>query len=234
VRRLREDAPEAVVAPPAGGGAQPVWEHLLASVGATAAKPGEPPAGTAVPNPGELLVARGGTWTEPLGVPATVAPSGRAALRAAGWDGGAPLVLIHPGAGGPGKRWPAEGFARAIAPVARERSLALLINQGPADADAADALAARLPGAPVLTGLTLTELAGALGHVAAWVGNDSGVSHLAAGVGAPALIAFRSAALAWRPWSGSARVVTVSDGAPADEDVDAVAAALRALLDARS
>jgi heptosyltransferase III len=208
VRRLSEEAPGAVVASPVGDGSRPVWEHLLATVGAA------------------------GEWNEPIGVPAVLARAGRAALDAVGWDGATPLVVIHPGAGGLGKRWPADGFARAAASVARARRIAFVLNQGPADADAVAALASRLPGAPVLTGLALTELAGALTHAAAWLGNDSGVSHLAASVGTPALVTFQAENRAWRPWCAAARSVPVAAGTSRDEDVDAVAAGLRALLDA--
>lgn len=211
VRRLREEAPGAVVASPAGDGSRPVWEHLLATAGGGAGK-----------------------WCEPLVVPAHLAQAGRAALVATGWDGATPLVVVHPGAGGVGKRWPVDRLARAVASVASGRRMALVLNQGPADTDAVAALACRLPDAAVLTGLTLMQLAGALIHASAWLGNDSGVSHLAAAVGTAALIAFQPGALAWRPWSASARIVTVAAGSPGDDDVAAVAAGLVSLLDART
>jgi ADP-heptose:LPS heptosyltransferase len=76
----------------------------------------------------------------------------------------------------------------------------------------------------------LPALAGALGQVALYVGNDSGVSHLAAAVGAPAVALFTEAHLRWRPWSAAARVVVVSTAALGERDVDAVTAAARALL----
>ncbi len=208
VRRLKEAVPSAVVASPTGDGSRPVWEHLLATVGAA-----------------------GGPWCERLGVPAPLVASGRAALSAAGWDGHAPLVVIHAGAGGLAKRWPVDGFARSIRDAVAGRRLALVILQGPADADATATLAARLPDAAVLAGVELTDLAGALTHASAWLGNDSGASHLAAGVGIPALVLFQAANLAWRPWGASARTVTVDATVLEEEDVVAVSAGLRALLD---
>ncbi|HSE92395.1 MAG TPA: glycosyltransferase family 9 protein [Methylomirabilota bacterium] len=207
VRRLREAVPEAVVASPIGDGSRPVWEHLLATVGS----------------------ARG-PWRDPLAVPAPLAASGHAALRGAGWDGATPLVLVHAGAGGLGKRWPVDGFARALHAVSARRRLALALVQGPADADATAALAARLPDAAVLPEMSLGDLAGALGHAGAWLGNDSGIGHLAAAMGVPTLVLFKAANLAWRSWSASARTVTVDPGALKEEDVSAVVAGLEALL----
>ncbi len=228
VRRLRAEAPGAVVASPAGDGSRPVWEHLLDTAGNGARDPG--PGGAALID-GPDRTGLPAELTGPLVVPATLVRAGRAALGAVGWNGVAPLVVIHPGAGGRDKRWAPEGFARAAGWVASGRELALVLNQGPADGDAVAELAERLPAATILTGLTLAELAGALVHAAAWLGNDSGVSHLAAAVGTPALVILREGARAWRPWCASARAVVVAAGPPRDADVGAVAAGLRGLLE---
>ena len=87
---------------------------------------------------------------------------------------GVPLV-IHPGAGGEAKRWPAERFVA----LAQQLGLPLAVVRGPADPDF------RLAGAEVWEGLTLQELASRLKGSRLFVGNDSGISHLAAAVGVP-------------------------------------------------
>jgi ADP-heptose:LPS heptosyltransferase len=65
---------------------------------------------------------------------------------------------------------------------------------------------------------SLTTLAGALAHATVYLGNDSGVSHLAAALGVPALVLFDARHLAWRPWWPGARTRAVSmTGAVPDE-----------------
>lgn len=215
--RLRGLAPGAVVAPsvPAEGGA--VWEHLLATVGVAAGDG----------------VARGEGLAAPVTVPDSLLDAGRCALGAAGWDGVTPLLVVHPGASGPAKRWPAEGFARVLAPGAPAGRVVVL-HEGPTDADAVDAVASRLKDVPlILRQPALEALAGALGLAGACLGNDSGVSHLAAAVGTPTLALFRQEHLAWRSWAPVGRAVVVARELVAG-DVEATIEALGALLPRRA
>jgi hypothetical protein len=206
-RRLRAIAPGAIVAPPHAAGSI-VWEHLWASV----AGPG--------PVPAAVLAA--------CGTPSALAQAGRGALRALGWDGRAPVLLVQPGAGGVAKRWPVDGFARVLA--AQARGVAVVVHEGPADADAAPSLADRLgPAALRLRQPDLPLLAGVLACAQAYLGNDSGVSHLAAALGRPCLVLFSRANLAWRPWA-AARCLVVRPGVTDPDDVRAVEAAMPELL----
>ena len=88
-------------------------------------------------------------------------------------------IALHPGAGAPGKRWPLDGYL-AVAHALQRRHLPVLWILGEADADLADALDQALPDAPRLRNLPLTDLAPALAHCRAYLGNDSGIAHLAA------------------------------------------------------
>lgn len=208
VARVRALVPSAVVASsvPAGG---LVWEHLLATAGGEAAM-------------GDRA---------PLDVPAAVAADGERALRASGWDGETPLLIVHPGAGGAAKRWPAEGFARVLAALGSARRLAVVVHQGPADADAVADLARSHRGPLMrLVDPPLPLLAGALAHAAAWLGNDSGVSHLAAALGVPTLALFTAANLPWRSWSDATRPLVVATETLREADGDRVIAGLTALL----
>ena len=201
-RRLRALAPAAIVAASVGTGL--IWEHLLRTAG-----------GSDGDRRGTADVA-----------PALVA-AGRAALREAGWDGARRIVVVQPGAGGVHKRWPADGFAAALSEL---RDVALVLHDGPADAAAVDELAARVPGALRLRTPALPTLAGVLRLAALYVGNDSGVSHLAATVGAPAVVLFAPANLAWRPWAAQPEVLTVTLTRVEPGDVAAVRAAIRRRL----
>lgn len=207
-RRLRALAPAAVLASASGNGGDLVWRHLLSSV--------DPHAETS-PGPCDLSPA--------------ARQAGRDALVRAGWRTDTRLVIAHPGAGGRAKRWPAEGFAQVLAPLCARPDLTVVLHEGPADADAVAALERRLGGsARVLRELPLVEVAGALAHAAAYLGNDSGISHLAAALGVPAVVLFEQRSIAWRPWSASAAVVVVDTTTVAQHDVVAVGNRLAAVL----
>jgi ADP-heptose:LPS heptosyltransferase len=207
VRRLTALVPGAVVGPPVGDGA-PVWTHLLATVGAGA-----------------------GEWCAPLVVPPAVRAAGAVALADAGADAPPPWLFVHPGAGGAAKRWPAEAFARAVVTLAARKRMNVVVHQGPADAEAAAALRRHLGAGVVwLVEPPLPALAGALAHAGLYLGNDSGVSHLAAALGVPGLVLFDARHLAWRPWWAGARWRTVTLAEVVRDEVEAVVADLAAML----
>jgi len=106
----------------------------------------------------------------------------RTPLLAAEAGPGAELVL-HPGAGSPAKRWPAQRFAE----LAEALGLQLAIVRGPADPP----FAASGPH-ELWESLPLAELARRLKGSRLFAGNDSGISHLAAAVGTPALAIYVS------------------------------------------
>ena len=93
------------------------------------------------------------------------------------------------------------------------------MHAGPADREAAARLV-EVVEAPVrlLVEPPLPVLAGVLAIARAYLGGDSGVSHLAAAVGAPAVMLFPAATLAaWAPWSRTARLVSMDPRAGAAE-----------------
>lgn len=213
-RRLSALAPDAVVAASSPPPAAIVWQHLLASVGArsTADDPG----------------------LDAIGVSPPIVDEGRGLLTAAGWDGVRPVVMLHPGAGAPAKRWPVEGFAEVAEALVDAFDVELVVHEGPADQEPVAALRTRLRVPSLhLVDPALEALAGAMRHARLWFGNDSGVTHLAAAVGSPVLALFAAVNLAWRPWRRDAVVHVVSTDASSRTDVDAVVAKAAALLAAR-
>ena len=207
-RRLRALAPTAVVASPTGDGTLPVWQHVLASLHAGL----------------EVSLA-------PCDLSPAARRAGGQALIGAGWRPDRRLVIAHPGAGSRDKRWAADAFVEVLAPLCARADVSVVLHEGPADADAVARVDTGLAGqAGVLRGLPLVDLAGALAQATAYVGNDSGVSHLAATVGRPSVILFGEQRIAWRPWSASADVVLVEAASAAKADVVAVARRLAARL----
>jgi heptosyltransferase III len=105
------------------------------------------------------------------------------------------------------------------------------VSEGPADADAVEAFMAACGRAAIrLVDPPLPTLAGVLATARAYLGNDSGVSHLAASVGAPSLILFVEQNRPWVPWSPTARCVTVTVEQIVPTERAAVRAALHALM----
>jgi ADP-heptose:LPS heptosyltransferase len=203
-RRLRALAPGAIVAPPVPEDDGPVWRHLLGTV----AEPDVMP-----------------SWVEPVRLSAAPPPSPpRGEGRARG-----PSLVVHPGSGGEWKRWPVERFAAVIETLRHRHTLEVVVHQGPADAEAAQALLARLRGGVgTLLEPDLPRLAATLAAAHAYLGGDSGVSHLAAAVGAPSVILFPPATRRrWAPWSPSAVAVEVAGEA---RDVERVAGEVGRLL----
>lgn len=146
-----------------------------------------------------------------------------------------PVVALAPTANWPPKVWPAERFAQLFAKL-RDVMVdpAAVVLAGPGDAERAMAapLLAALPEAIDLTGrLSLSEAAAVLRRAALFVGNDSGLMHLAAAAGAPTLGLFGPTnAAEYAPAGPDARAV-LADGAAMDSlPVSRVVAAARALL----
>jgi len=109
--------------------------------------------------------------------------------------GKAAAVLVHPGAGSPRKRWPIERF-REVAAAVESGGGRVEFVLGPADDDLQPHLAGAVVHRPADT-LALRRL---LIAAAACVGNDSGVSHLAAWLGVPCVAVFGpSDPERWRP-----------------------------------
>jgi ADP-heptose:LPS heptosyltransferase len=127
---------------------------------------------------------------------------------------------LHPGAGSRRKRWPADRFA-ALADRCATLGYAIAATCGPADEEAVARLQASVRSARVriLAGLGLEELAAILAGARLFVGNDSGITHLAALVGTPTVAIFGPFDPAyWAPLGP--RVAVVDGGASCHHRAD--------------
>ena len=148
------------------------------------------------------------TWCEMLSVdctaeawpvpPAWQAEAGRA-LGDLGLDAEGGYAVIHPGAGAAEKCWPLDDFVAvggtAFQAVGIGHSLkdcATVFVLGPVEMDrwSAETIEDLRAKVPVVVCPSLPVLAGLLAGARAYVGNDSGTSHLAAAVGAPTVALF--------------------------------------------
>ncbi|MGI8967540.1 MAG: glycosyltransferase family 9 protein [Chloroflexota bacterium] len=122
-----------------------------------------------------------------LGLAAGEKDSARRELSAAGLQHS---IVLHPGAGAAWKCWPIPSFANLIAALqAQGRCIALLC--GPADEKAIADLQERVPNPlPVIRQPDLRRLAALLSESRAFVGHDSGTTHLATLAGVPVVALF--------------------------------------------
>jgi heptosyltransferase III len=139
-------------------------------------------------------------------------------------------VAIHPGSGGAQKCWPASHFAVVIERLWQQNRSVLLL-EGPADTEQVCNLLNLVPSPPVpemlkmLTNAPLLEVARQLQQCRCYLGNDSGITHLAAMLGIPTVAIFGpSNPAVWRPLGPSVKVI--QEQALADVCVDAVMEAI--------
>jgi len=115
---------------------------------------------------------------------------------------GAPALALHPGSGSERKNWPEANWAELINHFMYSTDFNLLLVGGEAEGERLQRLAAALPPtrARVAQSLPLSELAALLASCSAFIGHDSGISHLAAAVGLPGLLLWgETAEEIWRP-----------------------------------
>jgi heptosyltransferase-2 len=130
-------------------------------------------------------------------------------------SGREPILAIHPGSGSQKKNWPVKNFGALGRWAIDELAVQLVVVQGEADEVAVAALRSELGTRPVMVarGLTLVALAAVLERCAVFVGNDSGITHLAAAVGTPTVALFGPASLpVWEPQGKQVQVVRFGDG----------------------
>ncbi|MBI4963064.1 MAG: glycosyltransferase family 9 protein [Desulfomonile tiedjei] len=116
------------------------------------------------------------------------------------------LIWIHPGSGGPKKCAPLEFLSAMARTLANSIGLDLAIT-----ISEQDAFLKNLPGwselidhprITLLENRPLAEICRKLGAARLFIGNDSGISHLAAGLGVPSIVLFVATdPLQWMPWA---------------------------------
>jgi ADP-heptose:LPS heptosyltransferase len=98
------------------------------------------------------------------------------------------IVVLHPGASDPRRRWAPERFA-AVADALAERGATIVLSASEGEAPIAQAVVScmRHPVAPLAGKLTLRGLCGMLARACMILANDTGPLHMALAVGTPAV-----------------------------------------------
>ena len=158
-------------------------------------------------------------------------PTARAGTLCAELEG--PALALHVGAGARAKRWHATGYA-AVATWWRAAGGTVLALLGPAEVDDRPP-----PGARELRDWPLPDLAAVLARSNLYLGNDSGISHLAAAVGARGVVLFGTTdPERWHPFGNLVALraaASGADGIPLQAlPVERVIGACRRALDRRA
>jgi hypothetical protein len=144
--------------------------------------------------------------------------AGRDWLAARGWNDRDTLIVLHPGAGSKIKRWPVSRFTEFARRVLLEDRRRLLIVEGSAERGLAGQIARALPAdrAAVFDSMSLNLLAAVVAHGNLFVGNDSGVAHLAAALNVRCIVLFGpTAPQHWAPLGKNVTVLRNARGCEA-------------------
>jgi len=159
-------------------------------------------------------------WT---GVPVTDRPATQLAVtdqalasasekvRAAGFDGAGEFAVVHPAAAFDTKQWATEKFAQVTKDLVA-RSLMPVVIAAPNENEMVDRLRGETSTVVGVSSLSLPEVTALISRARLFVGNDSGIAHIAAAAGAPSVVIFGSSNRNhWRPWTTQASEVVFEE-----------------------
>jgi ADP-heptose:LPS heptosyltransferase len=156
-------------------------------------------------------------WT---GVPVSDRPATRLAVtksallsvaekvRKAGFpefSDGESFAVIHPAAAFETKRWATKNFARIVEAISARGLTPIAIVAGNENAILDELVKESSARIIALNNLLLPEVTALTSRTRMFVGNDSGIAHIAAAAGAPCVVIFGSSnTVHWRPWTTQA------------------------------
>ena len=121
------------------------------------------------------------------------------------------FALIHPAAAFATKQWAANNFAQIVDHLAA-RNIATAAIAGPNEGAVMNELISASTSPIVALSLTLPEVTALAARSRLFVGNDSGIAHIAAAAGTPSVVVFGSSNVAhWRPWNTAPAEVVLEE-----------------------
>ncbi|MGD2093741.1 MAG: glycosyltransferase family 9 protein [Phycisphaerales bacterium] len=132
-------------------------------------------------NPGDCIIK----------VSETDMDQGKELLKEAGLEPDRKIIVIQPGSGGVNKCWHINNFL-AIAKTLDSEGISVIFLLGPAELDRFNSTTIKNISsvAKYLTDLSMPQVLGLLSCANAFIGNDSGITHLAAALGIKTLAVF--------------------------------------------
>ena len=121
------------------------------------------------------------------------------------------FALIHPAAAFATKQWSASNFAQVVDYLA-ERNILTAAIAAPNESAVLKELISASKSRVVSLSLTLPEVTALAARSRLFVGNDSGIAHIAAAAGTPSVVVFGSSNVAhWRPWNTAPAEVVLEE-----------------------
>ena len=136
----------------------------------------------------------------------TCKQKGKGLLKQHGVDLNKPVVLLHPGSGGEQKCWPIQNLLQLAEKIDQAGQTPVFLL-GPAEEERSpDMLGLLSKDYAVLSHCDLDQIAALLSCAAAYVGNDSGITHLAAAILPTIAIFGATNPNHWRPLGSCVRI----------------------------
>lgn len=148
-------------------------------------------------------------------------------LQAGGMSGGSRYALFHPAAAFESKQWPIDRFARTAEYLASQ-NISTVAVAGPGEEAVLEKLRSE-SAVPIVT-ITDAELpvvTAIAARACVFVGNDSGIAHIAAAVKTPCVVIFGPSNIDhWRPFTDAPNEVLSSESGINGVSVESVLAAI--------
>jgi heptosyltransferase-1 len=153
-------------------------------------------------------------------------------FEAEGLKADTPVVVLLPGSGGDGKRWPAEAYRRLGDELALRLGARILLGWGPGEESLARTIGTGMRAAPVIPPPTsIPELIAVVRRAALVIGADTGPVHIAATLGIPTVALYGPTdARRNGPWGARLATVQSPTGRMSDIPVERVLAMAEDLL----
>ena len=153
------------------------------------------------------------------GVPVEDRPRSRLAVTDKGrtarvreWLEHGRYALLHPGTAFFTKQWPPENFARAADFLAEKDLSVIAIGSKDEASILSEFRAATTQPVTIFDDLTLPEITALAANACVFVGNDSGIAHIAAAVNIPTVVIFGSSNRDhWAPWTDAPNQVVYQE-----------------------
>jgi heptosyltransferase-3 len=121
------------------------------------------------------------------------------------------FAVIHPAAAFATKQWAAEKFAR-IAEFLAERGIPSVAVAAKHESELINEVISHSSTRIVSFSFALPEVVALASRARLFIGNDSGIAHIAAAVNTPSVVIFGSSNIAhWRPWTNAANEIVYEE-----------------------